>query len=87
MNNSERALELLDLLGGLDNIEEISNCTTRFRAQLQDLEKANIEQIKNLDGVIGVVPFGSQVQIVLGENAQEVADIFINKLNLNNGNK
>lgn len=87
MSQSELSIRLLELLGGVENIEEISNCKTRLRASLIHPEKANVEELKKLQGVMGIIPFGSQYQIVLGEKTEELADLFINKLKIKSGNK
>lgn len=87
MNVSELSLDLLTQLGGIENIKSVSNCQTRIRVELVDKELANVEEIKKLDGIIGLIPFGSQYQVVLGPRTQEVADIYINKLKIQNANK
>ncbi len=87
MPKSELSIRLLELLGGVENIEEVSNCKTRIRATLFDVDKADIENIKALDGVIGVVKFGNQYQVVLGDKTSEIADLFINRLKIRSGNK
>ncbi len=56
---------VLPLLGGKDNILGFTNCMTRFRVEVKDTNLVDINKIKALDGVMGVVK-GKQVQIVLG---------------------
>lgn len=87
MSTSDLTLILLENLGGTDNIESVSNCNTRIRVSLKDKELANIEALRKIDGVIGVVPFGSQLQIILGPRTSELSDVFLNKLKLKNANK
>lgn len=87
MSTSDLTLTLLENLGGMDNIESVSNCSTRVRVSVKDKELVNSEALKKIDGVIGIVPFGSQVQIILGPRTSELADVFLNKLKLTNANK
>lgn len=87
MNISEVSVNLLDKLGGISNIDGISNCQTRIRVDVYNKDEVNLDQLKKIDGVIGVVLFGSQIQVVLGNITQEIANIFIEKLSLRNYNK
>ncbi len=87
MSTSDLTLTLLENLGGMDNIESVSNCNTRVRVNVKDKNIINNEELKKIEGVIGVVPFGSQVQIILGPRTSELADVFLNKLKLTNANK
>lgn len=87
MSTSDLTLTLLENLGGMDNIESVSNCNTRVRVNVKDKNLINNEELKKIEGVIGVVPFGSQVQIILGPRTSELADVFLNKLKLTNANK
>ena len=87
MSTSDLTLSLLEYLGGIDNIESVSNCSTRVRVSVRDKELVNSEDLKKIEGVIGIVAFGSQVQIVLGPRTTELADVFLNKLKLTDANK
>lgn len=87
MSTSDLSLEILANLGGMENIESMSNCKTRIRVDVRDIKKVDIETMKKLYGVIGVVPFGSQIQVVLGERTQEITDIFFERLKIRNTNK
>lgn len=87
MSTSDLTLTLLENLGGIDNIESVSNCKTRVRVNVKEKELVNNEVLKKIDEVIGIVPFGSQVQIILGPRTSELADVFLNKLKLTNANK
>lgn len=87
MSTSDLTLTLLENLGGMDNIESVSNCNTRVRVSVKDKNIINNEELKKIEGVIGIVPFGSQVQIILGPRTSELADVFLNKLKLTNANK
>lgn len=87
MSTSDLTLVLLEKLGGMDNIESVSNCKTRVRVNVKDKDLVNNNELKSLEEVIGVVPFGSQIQIILGPRTSEMADVLLNKLKLQNDNK
>ena len=76
MDYKELSRQIIDLVGGAGNVDTFTNCMTRLRLNLADTGKADIDAIKNLDGVLGVVP-GDQLQIVVGPgHAQRLRDAF-----------
>ncbi|WP_102264316.1 PTS transporter subunit EIIC [Mesobacillus jeotgali] len=80
MRNEERlAREILEQLGGADNIADVASCMTRLRVKPADYSKVDIAGIKKIDGVLGVVE-EETLQIILGPGivtkvANEVSDI------------
>ena len=64
------AREILDLVGGPDNIESFTNCMTRLRLNLIRPETADAEAINGLAGVLGVVE-GKELQVVVGPGHAE----------------
>lgn len=65
MNNQELAQAILDQLKGKRNIASFTNCITRLRVDVKDRSAINLESIKQLDGVLGVID-NETIQIVLG---------------------
>lgn len=65
MNNRELAGKILEHLGGKDNVTSFANCITRLRVNAKNHSRINTEQLKQLDGVMGVVE-DETIQIVLG---------------------
>ena len=55
MNVEQVATELLNNVGGSNNIKSNANCMTRLRLGLKNPELANIEKLKKIDGVLCVV--------------------------------
>ena len=66
MTNAEIAKNLVELVGGKDNIESVENCMTRCRLELKDESLADIEKIKKSEGALGVVNENGQLQVVYG---------------------
>lgn len=59
------AQTLIEILG-IDNIRTYTNCMTRFRAKVKDVDAVDIDAIKKTEHVMGVVINGSEIQIILG---------------------
>ena len=68
MAKSDRVLasEILELVGGKDNINSVVHCATRLRFKLKDESLANIGKFQELDGVIKALSSGGQFQVVIG---------------------
>src|SRR5699024_907353 len=64
------ASQLLDLLGGTENIDDIYNCMTRVRVTTKDRSRIDMERVKELEGVNGIVD-DDEFQIILGPGAAE----------------
>lgn len=65
MNYKNVAKEIIDLIGGTNNILDVSNCITRLRIQLKDENVVFINELKKMDAVLGVVN-DETLQIVIG---------------------
>ncbi len=57
--------ELIGHMGGEKNIIRAEACMTRLRVSVRDIEKVDIDAIKNVEGVMGVVN-AETVQVVFG---------------------
>lgn len=57
--------DVVRLVGGKENVIGLEHCVTRLRFTLKDKSQADIEALKELKGVMGVVN-GKQVQVVVG---------------------
>lgn len=74
MDYQKTASEILRLVGGKENVAGVTHCMTRLRFQLKDHKQAQVESIKHLDGVQGVVTKNGQFQIVIGTDVSNVCD-------------
>ncbi|MFT3861960.1 PTS transporter subunit EIIC [Micropruina sp.] len=76
MDYADLSRQIVGLVGGNQNVATFTNCMTRLRLDLVDPGKADLDAIKKLPGVLGVVS-GEQVQIVVGPgHAQRLRDAF-----------
>ncbi|MDH6368147.1 MULTISPECIES: PTS transporter subunit EIIC [unclassified Breznakia] len=71
------AEDLLTFMGGEENIVSITHCATRLRPKFKDIKKVRVDEIKNLDGVTGVVEKESGFQIIIGTHVVHVYDEII----------
>lgn len=65
MTNKELSEKILELLGGKGNVVSNAACMTRLRVGVRDASLVDVEGIKALDGVMGLVE-DDTMQIVLG---------------------
>ena len=47
-NGAELAKEILELVGGEENVISLTHCVTRLRFELKNVKKAQTEQLKRL---------------------------------------
>ncbi len=74
MDYKKTAAEILNLVGGEKNVASVTNCMTRLRFNLNDAKKADVEAIKKIKGVQGVVTKNGQFQVVIGTDVGNVCD-------------
>ena len=76
MDYQKIASEVLNLVGQKENVISVATCMTRLRISLKDSSKANIEELKKVEGVLGVVSQDT-IQIVFGPGkVNKVGDAF-----------
>lgn len=67
------ARDIVQLVGGKENVTQAYHCQTRLRFTLADDGKADEDAIKAHDGVVGVIHGAGQFQVCIGPH---VADVF-----------
>ena len=70
---SSKAEQILAALGGADNIVEIEPCITRLRTEVTDASLVDEAALKAA-GAHGVITAGSVVQVVVGPEADNIAE-------------
>ena len=73
MDYKKTAEQIVENIGGKENIASLTHCITRVRFKLKDNSKASAEVVKKIPGVINVIEQGGQFQVVIGN---EVEDVF-----------
>ena len=74
MNPDTLASQIIEAVGGKDNVREVFHCVTRLRFYLNDLSKADEERLKKTNGVLGVVNTTEQLQIIIGNEVDTVCN-------------
>ena len=64
--------QVIEGIGGKDNVVDVSHCVTRLRFHLKDMSKADTDGIKAIKGVIDVVQAGGQYQVVVGPQVEGI---------------
>ncbi len=61
------ATEIVDAVGGPENITSLTHCATRLRFQLHDASGVDTPKVEGIKGVMGAVPqAGERYQIIIG---------------------
>lgn len=66
MDYAAIAAQIIEHVGGKDNIRSVQHCATRLRFQLKNADLRNEEAITDIEAVKGVFMTNSQFQIILG---------------------
>lgn len=79
MSNSVRdyeklAVDIINAVGGKENIVKAARCATRLRLVLKDTPKDAHKKVSELTGVITVVENNGQFQVVIGTHVGKVFD-------------
>lgn len=82
MNLKKMTEEIANAVGGSNNITNVSHCATRLRLMLKDKKKASESQVEAIEGVKGVIIAGSQYQIIVGDEVDDLYRNFINTYNV-----
>lgn len=69
--------ELLDYVGGKENIQAVTHCVTRMRFVLIDPSKANKDKIENMKVVKGTFTQAGQFQVIIGNEVSNFYNDFI----------
>ncbi|MBH9990335.1 MULTISPECIES: glucose PTS transporter subunit IIA [unclassified Lactobacillus] len=74
------AREIVQAVGGADNVKNVMHCFTRLRFTLNDDSIPNDDEVNNIKGVIDVTRANNQYQIVIGQTVEDVYDELIKLL-------
>lgn len=66
MNNTEIAKEVIDALGGRENVRSVAHCATRLRVMVVDEGKIDKDKAENIEKVQGAFFNSGQYQIIFG---------------------
>lgn len=81
-NYEELARDIIENIGGEENVTGLRHCITRLRFNLKDESKANTDYLKKRDGVVTVVQSGGQYQVVIGNDVADVYEAITEQSNI-----
>ena len=74
-----KAIYYLEGLGGKENIKDVTNCTTRLRLTVNDVNKVEDSgYFTHRQMAHGLVKSGKNVQVVVGMSVPQVREAFEN---------
>lgn len=76
----ELAEAIVRLVGGKGNIKFLAHCVTRLRFNVKDKSLINVEELEQLNGVVGCRWSGDQLQVIIGQHVGEVFQIVSEKI-------
>lgn len=84
MTNQELAGKIVELVGGEGNILDLTHCATRLRFNLKDNDKAKIQELSKLEGVLTAQIKSGQTQVVIGAKVNAVFNEVSSVVHLSN---
>lgn len=66
MESKELAKQIIDAVGGEDNVKTLGHCMTRLRFTLKDMSKTDDGAAKKVKGVKGISRAAGQYQMIIG---------------------
>ncbi len=71
-NYAEMAAAILEKAGGRENIASHTHCATRLRLEPVDKDKMDFKAIQKIPGVLGIQDNGTQVQVIIGQDVEQL---------------
>ena len=84
---AESIKQLIDFVGGKDNVVSVSHCLTRLRFALADPNLANIESLEQLPFVKGCFNNAGQFQVIIGTDVDRYYKLLTEQLNIDEATK
>ena len=80
-------MQLIELVGGKENIASVTHCLTRLRFALVDPKIANVEAIEELPFVKGCFNNAGQFQVIIGTDVDRYYKLLTEQLNIDEATK
>lgn len=77
MDYKQMAAQILEKVGGEQNVLMAAHCMTRLQLNLKSEDAADEAGVKAIKGVAGVVRSGGQFQVVIGQDVPQVYNEFM----------
>ncbi|OTQ36118.1 PTS trehalose transporter subunit IIBC [Gilliamella apis] len=80
-------MQLIELVGGKENIASVTHCLTRLRFALADPKIANVDAIEELPFVKGCFNNAGQFQVIIGTDVDRYYKLLTEQLNIDEATK
>lgn len=77
-NKTEMAQKILEKMGGKENTSNVFHCMTRLRFNLKDNGLADLDGVKEIEGVVGVQICSGEIQVIIGPAVESVYNEILN---------
>ncbi|MEC5423977.1 sucrose-specific PTS transporter subunit IIBC [Virgibacillus sp. C22-A2] len=85
--NKKIAQEIIDAVGGPDNIQSVAHCATRLRIMVIDKDQIEQETVENINKVKGAFFNSGQYQVILGTGTVNRIHEEVEKMGLSSSTK
>ncbi|MFE3577002.1 beta-glucoside-specific PTS transporter subunit IIABC [Lysinibacillus sp. NPDC059133] len=72
MKYEQLAKDIIENVGGKENVISVVHCITRLRFKLKDEGKVQTDVLKNMERIVTVMKSGGQYQVVIGNHVPDV---------------
>lgn len=80
MDYQQIAADIIQAVGGSENIRSAMHCATRLRLRLKDYDKVDTARLEDVDQVKGVFLANDQQQVILGSGTVNLVTAEVLKL-------
>lgn len=74
MDAEKSVISIIAGLGTNTNIKSVEHCSTRLRVKVNDVNAVDSVALKKINGVLAVRTVNSEVQLIIGQNVDQVYD-------------
>lgn len=79
----ERTIKgILQQVGGKENIKDAYHCMTRLRLQLKDQKSVKSDELKKVEGVLGLAESNGELQIIIGPAVNSLYKEFVEEIGI-----
>jgi beta-glucoside PTS system EIICBA component len=80
MDCVKTAQDIIQLVGGVENVQKVFHCMTRLRFHLHNYHKIERNRIESLPGVMGTNRSGEEFQVIIGMDVSNVYNTILSIL-------
>lgn len=84
-DTTKLAAEILEMVGGAENVTFVAHCMTRLRFNLKDESIVDDAKVKAIDGVIDIRHSAGQYQVIVGSKVDKVYEIVAKETGVDTG--